>query len=264
MIRPISIFLSILLLLPLTANATYEKSREQRFHLWVPDRCETTWNEDLQPILRSGADDILVMVYVSKAKKGNSYTYKNNILKSKLFSQPDLYYVQKAEPWYNLLRHSRIAIERNDDGYFVAHRIDYRQRTLFHVKVLCDSTALKDAVSVVESFNSECTTNSYFKIMLSNLTFYLGTSYVTLLPLFGASTKTSRRRWTRSAKKDRMALFQMIASIIASLLLLGLMVFCLKECIPLAVIIGIVSILIWLCFFFDVKFIKHFFSGFFS
>lgn len=265
MIRLKSILLWLFLCLPLVAHATYEKSEKYRFHLWIPDRCETEWRGDLRPHFWAAADDLFVEVNVyTPQKDGSHYNYRTSILGNSVFEDPENYYTQKAEPWYNLLRHSRIAIRKLGENSYEANRLVFRMNTFFWVKVECDSTSLKEATEIVDSFNSECNTWSYFKIMRTNLTWYMGTIYLTFLPLFGSLAASSRKRWKRSAKKDRSALFLSVASIVATVALLGLMAFCLKDCPKLAIIIGLCSVGIWLCFFFGIKFVQNFFNGYFS
>lgn len=236
-----------------------------RFDISVPDSSYVCFAENnSQPYLTAYSQGCLVMIDVFPLDGEKVYAYRKTILDNALFQTKGYYYLQSKEPWYNMLRNSRIIIENPEDGLVLCHRLIYRAQTLFWVRVSCEQNLLETAKKTMDSFDPNCSTKSYYRIMRSNLHWYQGSFYLTIIPLLGYLSAKNRKKWIRSGKNDTKARRLSFVYAIVSVSLICFAMFCIKGCFPLAIIIGVVSILVWLVFFFGQRFMIYFINGFFS
>lgn len=235
-----------------------------RFNICVQDSSVVHYGDkSAQPYLTAYSQDCLVMIDVSTLDGDRVYSYRNTILGSPLFKKNSFLYLQTIEPWYNLLRNSRIVIEQPVDGMVLCHRVVFRAQTLFWIRVACEQNRLEEAKSIIESFDANCNTKSYYRIMRSNLRWYQGSFYLTIIPFLGYLSSNNRRKWKKSGKLDRIALGLYVLYGTLSLLLICLAMFCVKGCQVLAITIGVCSVLVWMAFFFGRRFLINFIEGLF-
>jgi hypothetical protein len=236
------------------------------FDITLPEGCVVEYNDNgLQPYMVASDGKSLISLSVFKAKDKMVYSYRKNIKNNPIFDSAHCYTIQAPTPWYNLLRHKRTMTERyEDEGVLVFNLVEFRAKTLFYLYISCDKDSIVSAQSILDSFSSNCTTYNYLKILTSNLRWYQGSFYLSILPALGLYTSSKRKKWLRSGKHDIRAKKQSIASVVLSLIVLGGMFFCLKDCLSLAFIIGLISIAIWLVFFWGQKFLMNFINGFFG
>lgn len=247
--------------LPLAGRT--ERDATYRFSIALPDSCDVEYSkETTTPYLFALAKSTCTTVNIAHTKEG-SYSYRKAILGNPLFKGEDFYYLQPKEPWFNLLRHSRVCIESPIDSLITCNRFVFRAQTLFWVRVSCEERDLDAARVILDSFDAQCNLKSYFRIMKCNLRWYQGSLYLTLVPIFAFLAGNKRTKWRRSGKKDEKSVLFYLIFLLSSLALIGFGMFCLKDCIPLACIIGILSLLIAAAFFFKWEFIMNFFDGLF-
>lgn len=234
-----------------------------RFSITFPDSCQVEFSKDsTTPYIVAMKKNFMAVVNIAHTKEGH-YLYRKTILGSTFFDGDDYYYLQPKEPWYNLLRHSRSCIESPKDGLFTCNLAEFRAQTLFWIRIVCEESELDTARTILDSFDSECDLKSYFRIMRNNLRWYEGSLYITLVPCFAYLAANRRAKWKHSGKKDEKSVLLYLIFLLASLTLIGFAMFCLKDCIPLACIVGGLSILIAAAFFFKWDFIMNFFEGLF-
>ena len=255
----------LLVCCPLSSRSVYDP--EHRFVISFPDDevAIERYTESLTPYLTADYPGYLVQlsIYPVEGKKG--YSYKKSILKNPAFNwNSDYYYLQPEEPWYNLLRHKRVSIEGPEEGAYYLQRIEYRAKTLFVLQIICQEESLEKARAILSSFDSRCNVRSFYLIMRYNLTWLMGSLYISLIPLLGYFSGHYRDKWKRSGKKDKVAKLLNALCLLSTIVLLLLMTFCLKDCLALAGIIGVVSALVWGLFYYRNSFFMSFFKGIFG
>lgn len=135
---------------------------------------------------------------------------------------------------------------------------------MFGLRVTCNENDFDNGQRILNSFSSECSTYSYFRIMRSNLRWYQGTFYLTIIPFLGYFSSSQRKKWLRSGKSDIKAKRNMRWALVSSILVICFAIFCLKDCLSLALFVAGISLIVWAVFFCGQKFLMNFINGFFS
>lgn len=251
---------------PLFADVIHDN--KYRFEISLPNSFEIEYNnkEDSKyPYLMAFDDNCFVTINVFKPEADKVYSYRHTIKNNPLFDSEYRVTVQPTTPWYNMLRHRRTAVEKSDEeGIYILHLIDFRAKTMFWLRVTCYEDYFENGQIILNSFSSKCDTYSYFKIMRSNLRWFQGTFYLTIIPFLGYYASSQRKKWLRSGKSDIKARRKINWALVFSFLIICFAMFCLKDCLSLALIVGGISLIVWTVFFLGQKFLMNFFNGFFS
>ena len=237
-----------------------------RFNIDIPDSCHTQFDMDFpHPYLTAFSPECVIMVDVFPIQGEQVYSYRKTILNDSLIDKTREYlYLEPQEPWYNLLRNSRTFVEESDDGLILCQRFIFRAKTLLWIRISCEKDDFDNALAIQNSFNPNCTITSYYKILKSNLRWFQGTFYLTMIPLLGLYTSKQRKKWLSSGRTDIKAKRWSYCSILISVMLICIMIFCLKDCALLGAIIALISVGVWAVFFFGQRFCMNFFNGLFS
>ena len=262
----IALTVALFLCSPLFADIIHDDN--YRFGIDLPDTFGVDYNsseDTYEPYLIAYDGNSLVTLNVYKPQGDNVYSYRQAIKNNPLFGSTYCVTVQPNYPWYNMLRHRRTAVQKSDEeGIFILNLIEFRAKTLFWLRVTCNEKDFEGGQKILNSFSSECSTYSYFRIMNSNLRWYQGTFYVSIIPFLGLLSSHQRKKWLRSGKTDIKAKRNMRWALVSSILVICFAMFCLKDCFSLALIVAGISIIVWAVFFFGQKFLMNFYHGYFS
>lgn len=259
------LFTLLLLHLCLFANGRLIHDNQYRFVITLPDSCLVEFGKPGQePLLFAMGANCLVSLDVFKSEGDKVFSYRNSIKKHPIFESKYSYFIEPAAPWYNLLRHKRTMVEKSDDGVLLLHLLEFRSKTMFWLQISCAEDSYDTAQSILNSFNSNCTIYSYFRIMRSNLRWYQGTFYLSIIPFLAVYSSSKRKKWIKSGRKDKKTRIKSIIGEVLVSIIIVFMFICLKDCLALAFIIGAISIVVWLVFFLGQQFLMNFIKGFFS
>lgn len=257
----------LLMLLPcLSVFGRVRHDQKYRFDIDIPDSCLVNFHSNgTEPYLDAFDEDFYLFLNVYKPKGNNVYSYRHTLKNNDVFASGDGVVVEPPMPWNNLLRHRRTMVQRDEEGgEYMLYLLEFRAKTLFYLRIACVEESYQKAQKILNSFSSNCNTYSYFQIMKSNLRWYQGTFYLSIIPFLALYSSSNRKKWLRSGKNDKKARWKSFWSIVISVLIIVFAIFCLKDCLQLALIVALCSAAVWIVFFMGQTFLKNFIRGFFS
>ena len=260
------LILTLLLLhLCLFASGRKIHNDQYRFNITLPDSWLIEYGkQEHEPLLFAMGANSMLMLDVFKTEGDKVFTYRKSIKRHPIFESEYSIFIEPVAPWYNMLRHKRTMVEKTDDGVLILHLLEFRSKTLFWLQISCTEESYDTAQTILKSFNSNCTIYSYYRILRSNLRWYHGTLYLSIIPFLAVYSSLKRKKWIKSGRKDIKSRVKSIIGVILVSIIIVFMFICLKDCLALASIIGVISIAVWLVFFLGQQFLMSFIKGFFS
>ena len=166
--------------------------------------------------------------------------------------------------WYNALKSSVSGTYRQADGTYSRVLASFRAKTLIILQAFIPSPENQTVDSIMNSLTLRRDVKSYFLTMRANIGGWVGTLIVTVILVLGYYRGKYRNKYIRSAKQDKKAnCLRYLFSALSCLLFAGILI-SLKDCIPLALIITGITILIWFIMGSNNTFLKSVLNGIFS
>jgi hypothetical protein len=166
---------------------------------------------------------------------------------------------EKFAPFHNIIRNKIIRVYQYGNEY-IQHVFIIRNKTLFCISLLSEDKNFEAENSIVATFEYYPTIWHNLNSMRSNLGWFWGSLLLSLFPFLGFLTGKYRQQYKLGGiNKKRYYRYLLL-----SLLLFSSVLFLVRYDYQLMIVIASIILILWLIFFFKIKFLMDFIDGFFG
>lgn len=162
-------------------------------------------------------------------------------------------------PFYNFLRRNIVCLAQKENGYYKYNYI-LRKETYFVITQMSVNDNFQESDEVLSSLNLHISLKEELRILRTNLGWKWTTLFFVLFPLLAWLSRAYRQYY----KDWKRGFPQYVCCMIISVLLFAVTFVTLKDNLLFASIVVAVMFLLWLAFYFRLKYIMKFYNAVFK